>query len=137
MWCYWEQQFGEPMGTYLAHHWLVSETVVVDKKNTSVGVGIWFFCNTHMFWIFGEKNNRIKEPSVLGIWKISESKEPLVLGVWKKNQNQKKHQFWVFQKLQRTAGFYERTGKDPAVLGGCLIYLKKLRTLVIYNNQVF
>ncbi len=41
MWCYWEQQFGEPMGTYLAHHWLVSETgVVVDKKNTSVGVGI-------------------------------------------------------------------------------------------------
>jgi hypothetical protein len=28
------------MGTYLAHHWLVSETVVVDKKNTTVG---WVF----------------------------------------------------------------------------------------------
>jgi len=40
VWGYWEQQFGELMGTYLAHHWLVSETVVVDKKNTSVGVGI-------------------------------------------------------------------------------------------------
>jgi len=32
-----EQEFGEPMGTYLAHHWLVSEIVVVDKKNTNVG----------------------------------------------------------------------------------------------------
>ncbi len=40
VWCYWEQEFGEPMGTYLAHHWLVSETVVVDKKNTNVG---WVF----------------------------------------------------------------------------------------------
>ncbi len=40
VWCYWEQEFGEPMGTYLAHHWLVSETVVVDKKNTTVG---WVF----------------------------------------------------------------------------------------------
>ncbi len=40
MWCYWEQEFGEPMGTYLAHHWLVSETVVVDKKNINVG---WVF----------------------------------------------------------------------------------------------
>jgi len=40
VWCYWEQEFGEPLGTYLAHHWLVSETVVVDKKNTTVG---WVF----------------------------------------------------------------------------------------------
>jgi hypothetical protein len=40
VWCYWEQEFGEPMGTYLAHHWLVSETIVMDKKNTSVG---WVF----------------------------------------------------------------------------------------------
>jgi hypothetical protein len=40
--------FREPMGTYLAHHWLVSETVVVDKKNTSVGWVFDFFCNTHM-----------------------------------------------------------------------------------------
>ncbi len=48
VWCYWEQEFGEPMGTYLAHHWLVSETVVVDKKNTNVGWVFDFFCNTHM-----------------------------------------------------------------------------------------
>jgi len=38
-----EQEFGEPMGTYLAHHWLVSETVVVDKKNTNVGWVLDFF----------------------------------------------------------------------------------------------
>jgi len=38
-----EQEFGEPMKTYLAHHWLVSETVVVDKKNTTVGWVLDFF----------------------------------------------------------------------------------------------
>jgi hypothetical protein len=54
------------MGTYLAHHWLVSKTVVVDKKNTSVG---WVFdlfvipiCSEYL-----EEKNRIKEPLVLGI----------------------------------------------------------------------
>ncbi len=58
--------FREPMGTYLAHHWLVSKTVVVDKKNTSVG---WVFdlfvipiCSEYL-----EEKNRIKEPLVLGI----------------------------------------------------------------------
>jgi hypothetical protein len=54
----------------------------------------------------------------------------------KKKSKSQKHRSWVFQKLQRTAGFHERTGRDPAVLGACLIYLKKSRTLVIYNNQV-
>jgi hypothetical protein len=29
-----------PMGTYLAHHWLVLETIFVDKKKISVG---WVF----------------------------------------------------------------------------------------------
>jgi hypothetical protein len=38
-----EQEFGEPMRTYLAHHWSVSETVVVDKKNTNVGWVLDFF----------------------------------------------------------------------------------------------
>jgi len=38
-----EQEFGEPMRTYLAHHWLVSKTVVVDKKNTTVGWVLDFF----------------------------------------------------------------------------------------------
>jgi hypothetical protein len=54
----------------------------------------------------------------------------------KKKSNSQKHQFWVFQKLQRTDGFHERTGGDPAVLGACLIYLKKSNTLVTYDNQV-
>jgi len=69
------------------------------------------------------KNFKIKRLTGLGYLKKIKSKS-------------QKHQFWVFQKLQRTAGFHERTGKDPAVLGACLIYLKKSRTLVIYNNQV-
>jgi hypothetical protein len=75
----------------------------------------------HWFWVFENFQNQ----RITG------------LGYLIKKSKSKKHQFWVFQKLQRTAGFYERTGKDPAVLGGCLIYLKKSRTLVIYNNQVF
>jgi hypothetical protein len=52
------------------------------------------------------KSFRIKEPHVLGIWKKSDSKNC---------------QFWVFQKLQRTTGFQERTSKDPAVWGGYLV----------------
>jgi hypothetical protein len=32
VWCYWEQEFGEPMGTYLTHHWLVSETVYIKGR---------------------------------------------------------------------------------------------------------
>ncbi len=66
VWCYWEQEFGEPMGTYLTHHWLVSETVVVDKKNTSVGWVFDFFvtpiCSDYL-----EEKNRMKKPLVLGI----------------------------------------------------------------------
>jgi hypothetical protein len=71
LWCYWEQEFGEPMGTYLAHHWLVSETVVVDKKNTSVGWVFDFFVipicsdyleekkqNDHWFWVFENFQNQ-------------------------------------------------------------------------------
>jgi hypothetical protein len=38
--CYWEQQFGEPMGTYLAHHWVVSKTVVMYKR---IPVWGWVF----------------------------------------------------------------------------------------------
>ncbi len=76
VWCYWEQEFGEPMGTYLAHHRLVSETVVVDKKNTNVGWVFDFFvipiCSDYL-----EEKNRMKEPLVPGIWKFSESKESL------------------------------------------------------------
>jgi len=54
------------MGTYLVHHWLVSETVVVDKKNTIVGWVFDFFvipiCSDYL-----EEKKRMKEPLVLGI----------------------------------------------------------------------
>ncbi len=117
MWCYWEQQFGEPMGTYLVHHWLDSETlVVVGKKNTRVGVGIWFFCNTHMFWIFGEKKTTesknhwfwvfeifgIKRITGLG-YSIKEIKitEAPVLGISKTSKN-----CWVsWKNRQRPSSF--------------------------------
>jgi hypothetical protein len=35
----------------------------------------------------------------------------------------KNHPFWVFEKLQRTIQFHERTGKDPTILGGYFISL--------------
>jgi hypothetical protein len=43
----------------------------------------------------------------------------------------------VFQRLQRTIGFHERTHKDPVVLGRYLNFLKQLKPMVIYNNWVF
>jgi len=43
------------MGTYLAHHWLVSETVVVDKKNTTVGWVFDFFVYPYALTIWGKK----------------------------------------------------------------------------------
>jgi hypothetical protein len=43
-------------------------------------------------------------------------------GYLKNFRIEKNHWVRVFQKLQRTVGFHERTGKDPAVLGACLIY---------------
>jgi hypothetical protein len=60
------------MGTYLAHHWLVSEIVVVDKKNTSVGWVFDFFvipiCSDIVKVVlvhsYGPQNNdKIKEPA--------------------------------------------------------------------------
>jgi hypothetical protein len=54
------------MGTYLAHHWLVSETVVVDKKNTNVGWVFDFLEYPYALTIW-KKKNRMTEPLVLGI----------------------------------------------------------------------
>ncbi len=72
VWCYWEQEFGEPMGTYLAHHWLVSETVVVDKKNTSVGWVFDFFVIPICFDYLEEKkqNERTIGSRYLKIFRI-------------------------------------------------------------------
>jgi len=36
-------------------------------------------------------------------------------GYLKKNSEAKNCQFWVFQKLQKTSGLHERTGKDLAL----------------------
>jgi hypothetical protein len=63
---------------------------------------------------------RIKEPPVLGIWKHLELKNCEVRGSYKKKSDSKNHQLQVFQKLQRTTKFHERTGKDLSVLGGYL-----------------
>jgi hypothetical protein len=57
--------------------------------------------------------------------------EPVWAWVFEKKSDSKNCQFQVFKKLQRTARFYERTGKDPAVLGRYLIFFKKFRTMVI------
>ncbi len=102
VWCCWEQQFGEPMGTYLAHHWLDSETlVVVDKKNTNVGWVFDFFvipiCSEYLEKkkqnerTIGSgylKNFRIKRLTGLGclIKKIKITEAP-VLGISKTSKN--------------------------------------------------
>ncbi len=127
VWCYWEQEFGEPMGTYLAHHWLVSETIVVDKKNTSVGWVFDFFvipiCSDYL-----EEKKQNERTIGSGYLKIFRIKRITGLRHFIKKTKSQKHPFWVFQKLQRTAGFDERTGKHPAaVLGACLIYFKESR----------
>jgi hypothetical protein len=66
----------------------------------------------------------IKELWGLGIWKNKiRFKEPSGLG--------------IFLKLQRTAGFQERTNKDTAVLGGIFDFSKNLRIVIRCNNGVF
>jgi hypothetical protein len=45
-----------------------------------------------------------------------------------KNSESRNHQFRVFQELQRTTGFHERTGKDRMVLGRYFSYLFILKT---------
>jgi len=56
------------MGTYLAHHWLDSETLVVVGKRIPVWGWVFDFfvipiCSEYL----EGKKNRIKEPLVLGI----------------------------------------------------------------------
>jgi hypothetical protein len=90
------------MGTYLAHHWLDSETlVVVDKKNTNVGWVFDFFvipiCSEYLEKkkqnerTIGSgylKNFRIKRLTGLGclIKKIKITEAP-VLGISKTSKN--------------------------------------------------
>jgi hypothetical protein len=63
---------------------------------------------------------------------------PISSGYLKKTSNSKNCHFWVFQKLQRTTRFHERTKKDYDFWGSCFkTFSNKLRTVVICNNWVF
>ncbi len=87
VWCYWEQEFGEPMGTYLAHHWLVSETVVVDKKNTSVGWVFDFFVIPICADYLEEKKQNERIIGLRYLIKKIKIIEALVLGISKTSKN--------------------------------------------------
>ncbi len=82
------------------------------------------FCYTHLVLGIG-KNSKIEEPLSPGYLKTIRCKEQLALG--------------IFKQVQRTAGFHERTDKDPTVLKQVAICLfpKKLRTVNMYNNTKF
>jgi hypothetical protein len=103
VWCYWEQEFGEPMGTYLTHHWLVSETVVVDKKNTSVGWVFDFFvipiCSDYL-----EEKKQNEKTIGFGYLKIFRIKRIIGLGYFiKKKQNHRimKEPEWEMPRIGR------------------------------------
>jgi hypothetical protein len=68
------------------------------------------------FWFKRSLRTCRCEPVWARYLKNSESKNHQVW-VFEKNSDSKNCQFQVFKKLQRTARFYERSGKDPAVLG--------------------
>jgi hypothetical protein len=109
---------------------------VSEPKTTSAG-WVFDFCNTCWFWVFEKfQNQRTASSRYL-----------------KKNPIQIIAGFGYFEKLQKIVGFHERTGKDPEVLGQCLIFFsicfgrcvvicnrwvfEFLKTMVIYQNQVF
>jgi hypothetical protein len=122
VWCYWEQEFGEPMGTYLAHHWLVSETVVVDKKNTNEGWVFDFFCNTHMLWLFGRKKSEWKNHWFWVFENFQNQKNHWVRVFHKKKQNHRiiKESEWEMQRNGRGGidGLKNRSGKFEGLAGG-------------------
>jgi len=105
---------------------LVSETVIVDKKNTCVGWVFDFFvipiCSDYL-----EEKKQNERTIGFGYLKIFRIKIITGLRYFTKKIKSQKHPFWVFQKLQRTVGFDERTGKHPTILGVCLIYFKESR----------
>jgi hypothetical protein len=54
-----------------------------------------------------------------------------------KNSESNNHWSWIFQKPQRTSGSQERTGNEQVDLWSVIWFFKKLRPMVIYQNQVF
>ncbi len=69
------------------------------QKEYKCGVGIWFFCNTHMLWLFGRKKTEWKNH-----W----------LWVFENFQNQKNHWVRVFHKKKTKSQNHERTGVGNA-----------------------
>jgi hypothetical protein len=91
------------MGTYLTHHWLVSETVVVDKKNTSVGWVFDFFvipiCSDYL-----EEKKQNEKTIGSGYLKIFRIKRIIGLGYFiKKKQNHRimKEPEWEMPRIGR------------------------------------
>jgi hypothetical protein len=91
------------MGTYLTHHWLVSETVVVDKKNTSVRWVFDFFvipiCSDYL-----EEKKQNERTIGSGYLKIFRIKKITGLGYFlKKKQNHRiiKEPEWEMQRTGR------------------------------------
>jgi hypothetical protein len=91
------------MGTYLTHHWLVSETVVVDKKNTSVGWVFDFFvipiCSDYL-----EEKKQNEKTIGYGYLKIFRIKRIIGLGYFiKKKQNHRimKEPEWEMPRIGR------------------------------------
>ncbi len=56
------------------------------QKEYQCGVNIWFFCNTHMLWLFGKKKTEWKNH---WFW------------VFENFQNQKNHWVKVFHKIKK------------------------------------
>jgi len=104
VWRYWEQEFGEPMGTYLAHHWLVSETVVVDKKNTSVVGWVFDFFVIPICSDYLEEKKQNERTIGSGYLKIFRIKKITGLGYFiKKKQNHRiiKEPEWEMRRTGR------------------------------------
>ncbi len=74
------------------------------QKEYQCGVGIWFFCNTHMLWLFGRKKTEWKNH---WFW------------VFENFQNQKNHWVRVFHKKKKiTESLKNRCGKCEGPAGG-------------------
>jgi hypothetical protein len=110
------------MGTYLTHHWLLSETVVVDKKNTSVRWVYDFFvipiCSDYL-----EEKKQNKKTIGSGYLKNFRIKRITGLGYFikKKTKSQNHERTGVGNAKDRPGGIdglKNRSGKCEGPAGG-------------------
>ncbi len=110
-------------------HWLhqlpttaVHKHIIIHQKSQQNIMQNLSPVMTSMGWVFDflicsgsgySKKNQNQRTASFKYLKIFGIKEPWGPGIWK-NSDSKNRWFQVFQKVQRTAGFHERTGKDPA-----------------------